>query len=168
MPKNLINCLFCGKERVVKLAHIKRRWGKYCSQSCAAKVNKNFTGHHHSEETKLKIRLKKLGVPSTSNTKFGSKENHSNWKGGITPFNKQQRDFFRYRVVPKVLLRDNYICQLCGQRGNSLTVDHIKKWSEYPNLRFELNNCRTLCKKCHYFISWNRSMPEGSEWGRKW
>lgn len=28
-------------------------------------------------------------------------------------------------------------------------MDHIKEWCNYPELRFEPINCRTLCKDCH-------------------
>lgn len=43
--------------------------------------------------------------------------------------------------------RDNFICQICGGHGH--IADHIKKFSEYPELRFELSNGRTLCQSCH-------------------
>lgn len=43
--------------------------------------------------------------------------------------------------------RDNFTCQICGCHGH--IADHIKKFSEYPELRFELSNGRTLCKRCH-------------------
>jgi hypothetical protein len=57
----------------------------------------------------------------------------------------QQRDWSR-----AVLRRDNYTCQFCGQHGGDLHADHIKPYAEYPELRWDLGNGRTLCKRCHY------------------
>jgi 5-methylcytosine-specific restriction endonuclease McrA len=31
----------------------------------------------------------------------------------------------------------------------SIEMDHIKEWCNYPELRFDINNCRTLCSLCH-------------------
>lgn len=45
--------------------------------------------------------------------------------------------------------RDDYICQICGKRGGKLQVDHIKPYSLYPNLRWKIENGRTLCIDCH-------------------
>jgi 5-methylcytosine-specific restriction endonuclease McrA len=60
----------------------------------------------------------------------------------------------------QVFERDNYTCQLCGVRGVDLQVDHIQSWAEYVELRFSMDNCRTLCSKCHYKITFGRPMPE--------
>jgi 5-methylcytosine-specific restriction endonuclease McrA len=57
-----------------------------------------------------------------------------------------------------VLKRDNYTCISCRIKGGwnkelkkdiKLEVDHIKSFSEYPELRFDTNNGRTLCRDCH-------------------
>ena len=55
---------------------------------------------------------------------------------------------------------------MCGVYGVSLQVDHIQPWSEYVEGRFDINNCRTLCTKCHYKITFGKSMPESIKaWG---
>jgi 5-methylcytosine-specific restriction endonuclease McrA len=45
--------------------------------------------------------------------------------------------------------RDDWTCVLCGRRGGRLVADHIKSWRYNPELRFDLDNGRTLCDPCH-------------------
>lgn len=90
---------------------------------------------------------------------------HHSWRGGSTSENRLQRVKFRKIVQPQVFLRDDYTCQLCNKRGGYLQVDHIKSWRDYPELRFDINNCRTLCMACHYSITFNKELPQGMVWG---
>lgn len=88
-----------------------------------------------------KMRLAKLG-------KFGIHTN--NWRGGLTDINsilRSRDDYKQWRL--SVFIRDNYTCQLCNQIGGDLNADHIKEWRNFPELRYELSNGRTLCVKCH-------------------
>src|SRR5262245_35639694 len=72
--------------------------------------------------------------------------NNSRWKGGITPANKRIRASEAYKAWRKaVFRRDNYTCIWCGQRGGKLQADHIKAFSQYPELRFDVENALTLC-----------------------
>jgi hypothetical protein len=89
-----------------------------------------------------------------SNTLKGSPKvmgkNHWNWKGGITPIRKKLYFSLEYQLWRKAVFeRDNYTCIWCGNTGRELNADHIKPWADYPELRFAIDNGRTLCECCH-------------------
>lgn len=84
---------------------------------------------------------------------------------GVTPQNKLEREKFRKQLQMLIFQRDDFTCQICEVRGGNLQVDHIKRWAEYPELRFEKDNCRTVCMACHYYITFKRNLPEGVVWG---
>lgn len=77
-------------------------------------------------------------------------EKNPNWQGGITE-NRQkamaQREYKQWRLA--VFERDNYTCQFCHKRGGNIEADHIKRWKDFPELRYDITNGRTLCPKCH-------------------
>lgn len=73
-----------------------------------------------------------------------------NWAGFKEINNKLIRKSVPYQEWRKAVFeRDNYTCQECGIRGVYLHADHIKRFAEYPELRLELSNGRTLCADCH-------------------
>lgn len=82
-------------------------------------------------------------------------KNHYRWKGGITPLNEKIRKSEKYKKWrAKVFRRDNWTCQECGHRNKKgirkkFHVHHIKSFSEYPRLRFKVENGKTLCEDCH-------------------
>jgi 5-methylcytosine-specific restriction endonuclease McrA len=83
---------------------------------------------------------------------------HYNWKGGICSEAYLLRRSVRYRNWRKsVFERDDYTCQICEKRGVYLEADHIKPFAYYPELRFSLDNGRTLCKSCHLNHGWRYS-----------
>lgn len=47
-----------------------------------------------------------------------------------------------------VFARDGGCCQDCGALEH-LNAHHIKPWSRFPDLRFDLSNGMTLCDECH-------------------
>jgi hypothetical protein len=111
-----------------------------------------------SQEAKQKMIAKKLGKPSWNKGKKLtpehianiSGENHHNWQGGKTPEKLKVRNSIKYRDWrTAVFERDNYTCQECGIRGGILNADHIKPFSLFPELRFDVDNGRTLCVPCH-------------------
>lgn len=48
-----------------------------------------------------------------------------------------------------VFERDKYTCRVCNTKGGILHAHHIKEWAKHSELRFDINNGLTLCRKCH-------------------
>lgn len=75
---------------------------------------------------------------------------HWNWKGGVSDENSLIRTSSSMKTWRRrVFERDKYKCQQCGQVGGSLQAHHKKPFAEFPDLRTEVSNGLTLCKKCH-------------------
>ena len=55
-------------------------------------------------------------------------------------------NYYTWRKM--VLLRDNNVCQKC-KKPNSREAHHIKNYIDHPELRYNISNGQTLCKKCH-------------------
>ena len=71
------------------------------------------------------------------------------WKGGTTPLRTKESRTLQYRLFTRrILERDNFACQNCGS-PKKLQVHHVKSYAEYPDLRFDVSNCVTLCFPCH-------------------
>ena len=63
--------------------------------------------------------------------------------------------------IKNIFARDKHQCQWpdCNSR-KKLNAHHIKKWSDYPGLRFHLSNGITLCKFHHDLIHNNEESYE--------
>ena len=83
----------------------------------------------------------------------------SNWTGGVSSENEIERGSSKNKqFTQSILKRDNYMCQMCGLKSGDrypdgslvkIEMDHIKKFSDYSELRLDPDNCRTLCIRCH-------------------
>lgn len=107
-----------------------------------AEWNKAHPRKRSLEEIEKRNNVRLISAPK--------KEQHWNWKGGVTPVRKKlyfSKEYKLWRTA--VFERDGYTCIWCGKRGGELQADHIKPWARYPELRFAIDNGRTLCKKCH-------------------
>lgn len=72
------------------------------------------------------------------------------WRGGKTSINTKIRKGMEYREWRmQVFGRDNFTCRNCDKRGCYLEAHHIKSFSKYPELIFNIDNGLTLCIDCH-------------------
>lgn len=74
--------------------------------------------------------------------------------------NYQDPEYKKWRK--DVYARDKNKCQWphCSYTGKKINAHHIKKWSEYPGLRFHPSNGITLCYNHHKMIKDNESSYE--------
>jgi len=122
--------------------------GKKMYAETKLKISRARKGKKLSEETKRKMIGRKAWNKNLIGFMAGEKSHL--WKGGITPINAKIRTslpFKNWRTA--VFKRDNWTCYICKQRGRKLEAHHIKSFSDYPDLRFSVENGITLCNECH-------------------
>lgn len=115
---------------------------------------------------KLSKNPKRIKISISNLPKDCNGGKNGNYKGGIEYFEKKWGKYKHYNKSSeylswrlRVLERDNWTCQSCGKRshigfGKSVYLEahHIKKYTKYPELRFNLDNGITLCRECHKLI----------------
>ena len=135
------------QNRLRKLANPTRYW-----------LGKKLTPEHKKKLSNAKLGKSPWNLGKKLSPEHLAKisgENASNWQGGISTENEIMRKRKEYRAWREaVFARDNWECQECHDRsGNGHTVilnaDHIKPFSTHPELRFDIDNGRTLCVSCH-------------------
>jgi len=127
------DCLMCGISFQYPKASAPLR---YCSNICRQKDHANIAN-------------------------FAKGKRHGNWKGGLETFHHKIRTSpANYQWRKAVLNRDNHACVDCGSTER-LEVDHIKRFADFPELRFDVSNGRTLCNPCH------RATPTYGRYGVK-
>lgn len=151
-------CRKCEKSFKAYKYNVLRGWGLFCSHSCSKKGNRNRTvPKTDAEKLKISETLKRryaageLKSPLVLLGIIGKRGKDSpNWRGGKTLVGQMLRRSLIYKEWRmEVLKRDDFTCQICGVRGGKLHADHIKPFSQFPELRLELSNGRTLCIPCH-------------------
>ena len=99
---------------------------------------------------------KRIGDARRGKANIKNRGKNSNfWRGGISKVNDIIRHSLEYRLWREaVFARDNWTCIFCYRRSEKgqkivLNVDHIKPFAYFPELRFAIDNGRTLCIECH-------------------
>lgn len=151
-----------GKKHTLETKRLlseQRKGNKYCvgrkladsTKELIRQANLGEKNHNFGKKFSFEIR-KKI---SNSHKKLVEIGTHHLWKGGASEQNDIVRRSLEYRFWrKKVFERDNWTCRFCGIRsGNGkhveLQADHIKPFALFPELRFVLENGRTLCVSCH-------------------
>ena len=148
--------------RKMSLAHL----GRPRSEETKRKVSEGNKGKIITKEVRDKIaqgmsKYRELNPPKNKGKKMSEDfchqirvrqlgEKNQNWKGGVSKENNLVRASSDYRIWRKAVFeRDGYRCLICAKVGGKLNVHHLRKFSKYPELRFDENNGITLCEDCH-------------------
>lgn len=138
--------------------------GGNLSEQHRKNIGVGLMGRSVSGETRRKIAATKIGKPRSVETRkklsdasrgkprpYQRGEKSRFWRGGIADVNNKIRQSLEYKLWREaVFQRDNYACIWGGKtHGNKLNADHIKPFALYPELRFAIDNGRTLCEDCH-------------------
>lgn len=105
-----------------------------CSEEAKRTISKSLTGRTYPNRKKSVA----CGV------------NHWNWKGGRTShINKLRRTDEYKKWRNEVYKRDGWTCRNCKDKPRRIVAHHIKSFTAFPKLRFNVDNGITLCRKCH-------------------
>ena len=172
--KVVTSCKHCNKEFMAYMWHLNRGQSRYCSRKCRmlsdnplqkpearekARIAraKNPSRYWLGKKRNMPWFVPKKGAPAPMKNRPNLKirgDKHWNWKGGISPRPMSSLEYKQWRKL--VFEKDDYTCQLCTVRGGYLEADHIKRWADFPELRFDVNNGRALCKSCHKNVTFGR------------
>lgn len=144
-----IICQECGKLFIVQ----QYRDAKFCSQECKIKNQSSEVVLIKCENCGIDFERKsyKIGQHNFCCKECADKhnvgENHYEWKAYLHIDGR--KDALR-KWGRAVKLRDNYICQQCGETNKLILQAHHVQPKEFcRDLEFDENNGITLCIYCH-------------------
>lgn len=148
-PFVTVCCATCSRTWAKRHDSIKG-WGGLCGKCAVAKTSAlpHVVEARRCNGVAVMARVGKLPHYPERNYRSGPANNM--WRGGITPESQKVRMSAEMQNWRKaVFTRDDYTCQLCGSRSGAKQADHIKPFALHRDLRFSLDNGRTLCVPCH-------------------
>jgi len=164
-----VKCATCGKEFTVINSQFKNG-NNYCSKECAWK-GQMTTIPVECEVCGKEIYKYKSAIERT-NGNYCSKECYGIAKCS-DEYDPEGRNVAEYRRWRKrILKRDNFTCQKCGENEDLLNVHHLQSYRDYPNLRLDISNGVTLCVDCHkkfhrLYGVYNFTSSDYYEWNKK-
>ena len=173
MPSGIPNssktkpCEICFNDFKYFDSTAKKGHARFCSITCQKQwqsiSKKGKKPYEVTETTKSKFRAAKLGKPNPSKgiprPSMRKLVHSSSARDKVA---MRRLEYRKWRSA--VFARDNYTCQICNQYGVTLHADHIIRWKDNEELRLDINNGRTLCVPCHYYITFKRKMKPGTNW----
>lgn len=119
--------------------------------------NNPFYGKNHTPETIEHLKTSKVGKQSyneeqqlTQKQNTPKKENHPNWRGGIS--NGEYGLEFNNELKTYIKSFYNSTCRLCSATDTPLDVHHI----DYNKKNNLFENLVPLCKQCHGKTNYDR------------
>lgn len=145
-------CQSCTKEFYVKPNRLARGWGRYCSNLCQNQGKQRGEILPCRECGKLTYKSRKDLRRSKSKTFFCGKscqtkwrnstlyirQNHSNWKNGMSSY--------RQALIRSPIDR---VCNKCKTDDHRILAVHHKDRNRMNN---DLVNLTWLCHNCHYLV----------------
>ena len=131
----------------------RNRLGKTNSDEWKKFMSEKFKGRVMSDEWIEKIRLSSKGrIPWNKGLSFNCGPKNPNWIKDRTKLKKFNRQIgtAHKEWVEACKLRDGKRCKLTSKEcAGQLEVHHIHRFSEHPELRYEITNGITLCHRHH-------------------
>ena len=137
------------KAKIDKRGHYKRTEKTKQKQSIAQKKNSKY------QSKRMKLYWSKLDKNQRiERLKNAHKKGKTAWNKGMRSKKYYEAEIARNSTKnsewrKKVFERDGYSCCITGKKGGKLEVHHIFNFTDYPHLRFLLDNGITMDRDIH-------------------
>lgn len=131
-----------SEEYRMKMSEAKK--GTVCPEHVREIVSRLNKGMAKSAETRKRMSQAQRARATENNFYIDGRSSERSDERAIACRSFEYKEWRR-----AVFSRDSYSCQMCSQLSGELHADHIKSWAAYPELRYTVENGRTLCASCH-------------------